>query len=567
MADTILSGRWVVYYEAENRQKRIWRDTAVSPTTTDTVNTLYSALQGHFDEITQMDDGVPMSAQTPTEYTIGIIDAGDKDPWFIDRTSVEYLKGGALKTASWDRVDGTNTGIVRLAYTIGTDFDTTDIGRDIRDETDLDIGTLLDFNTTGATKYAWIRPDTNAAGNSFDSTAGTHNLLIQLDELSSVKQVVAAGPTYVDETVDANSAGANDWAIFPAGTGTAANYATIGYTQKFKKLTVNVGTAGVGTYTVPTSGGWQYWNGAWTNLTGVTDGTNSFKTTGTNNVTFTVPTDWVTTSLDGSQQLYWVRALKDGGTMTTEPLGTEGWIGGTGSVTQTAVAAISAGESLWANIYSIGTLEDYTHLYIYQNGTYLNAYKSTTADWWGDKTTGLATDHIDILVNVKELGAETDEGYVQVFARQYSKTYSYYTVDLTAGGRNPIPLQTGNDLDNQTGWRTFTGSSGVSDFDVGNYIYWSNSGALTWTTTTKRGKITAVGGTVTDPVITYYLIGEPISDFVNTDTIKEYTGTADGDGTCTAAAPSNAGPALGEATYAWSVTHAVNETYDIDEKS
>src|SRR3989344_7019754 len=155
MADSILSGRWFVYYGAENRQKRITRDTTVTPTVTDTVNALYSALQNQFDELTQMDDGVPMSAQTPTEYTIGIIDAGDKDPWFIDRTSVEYLTGGALKTASWDRVTTTNTGIVKIEYTVGgTDFDTTDIGRDITNATGGDAGTLLDFNTTSTPKIA-----------------------------------------------------------------------------------------------------------------------------------------------------------------------------------------------------------------------------------------------------------------------------------------------------------------------------------------------------------------------------------------------------------------------------
>src|SRR3989344_1373577 len=128
MADTILSGRWQVFYEAENRQKRIWRDTSVTPSTLDSVNALYSALQGHFDELTQMDDGTPMSPQTPKEYSIGIIDAGDKDPWFIDRTSVEYLTGGALQTRSWDRT-ATNTGVVKIEYTVGgTDFDVTDIG-------------------------------------------------------------------------------------------------------------------------------------------------------------------------------------------------------------------------------------------------------------------------------------------------------------------------------------------------------------------------------------------------------------------------------------------------------
>ncbi len=82
--------------------------------------------------------------------------------------------------------------------------------------------------------------------------------------------------------------------------GALGDYATIGYRQKFKKFVMNVGTAGVGTYTVA----WEYWNGTtWTALT-VTDDTTSFKTVGTNNVTLTtVPTNWATTSLNGSAQL------------------------------------------------------------------------------------------------------------------------------------------------------------------------------------------------------------------------------------------------------------------------
>jgi len=391
MADTILSGRWVVYYGAENRQKRITRDTTVTPTVTDTVNALYSALQNQFDELTQMDDGVPMSAQTPTEYTIGIIDAGDKDPWFIDRTSVEYLSGGALKTASWDRVTGTNTGILKIVCN-NTDIVAGDIGNDVT--IGGNTGTLLDVKGTGAGSILWVRPDSNAAANDFDD-AGT--------------------------------------------------------------LTCNAHTA------------------VWT-------------------------------------------------------------------------STASAGESLWANIYTLGTIESNTHLYISQNGANLTAYKATT-DWWGDG-------HIDILVNVKEMGVETDEGYITVAARQYSKTYSYYNVDLTNGGRNPIPLQTGNDLDNQTGYWTFTGSSGTGTFVVGEVI--SKSG------TDKKGVITAVTGTPgTTPVITYYLIGDPITNFANADTsVTGETSAA----TVTAGTPAAAGPAaLASAPV---ITHgalATGGSYDIDE--
>ncbi len=520
MADTILSGRWVIYYEAENRQKRIARDTAVSPTTTDTVNALYSALQNHFDELAQMDDGVPMSAQTPTEYTIGIIDAGDKDPWFIDRTSVEYLSGGALKTASWDRVTGTNVGIVRIAYTVGgTDFDVTDIGRDITNATGGDSGTLLDFNTTGSTKYAWIRPDSFASANDWDSTTGT--IAISNDSMSQVWQV--DNTTFVDQSSGANDATNANWTVFPASEDTS-DYVAIGYSQKFRKVIFDYanGTAGVGGSVT-----WQYWNGSsWAALSGVSDATTGFTASvGDGKVlTFTLPTDWTATSLNGSQSLYYIRALV-AGAYSTNPILDQGFIGGIGSATQSAVGA-SGGESLWANIYSIGTIESNTHLYIQQNSLNLTAYKATT-DWWADG-------HIDILVNVKELGTETDEGYIKVFARQYSKTYSYYTVDLTAGGRNPIPLQTGNDLDNQTGYWQFTGSSGTGTFVVGEVI--SKSG------TNKKGVITAVTGSPgTTPTITYYSIGDPIENFANADTAV--TGGTSG-ATVTAGTPAAYGPAL-----------------------
>ncbi|MBI5044643.1 MAG: hypothetical protein HZC02_01845 [Candidatus Levybacteria bacterium] len=516
MADTILSGRWVVYYEAENRQKRIWRDTSVSPTTTDTVNALYSALQGHFDELGQMDDGVPMSAQTPTEYTIGIIDAGDTDPWFIDRTSIEYLTGGALKTASWDRVTSSNTGIVRFTYTTGTDFDTTDIGRDITNATGLDSGTLLDFNSTGATKYAWVRPDSNAAANDWDSTSGT--VAVSNDSFAQVWQV--DNTTFVDQSSGANDATNANWTVFPASEDTS-DYVAMGYRQKFKKVIFDYanGTAGVGGTVT-----WQYWNGStWAALSGVSDGTTGFTATvGDGKVlTFTVPSDWAATSLNGSQNLYYIRALVSG-TYSTNPILDQGFIGGTGSVTQ-ATAGASAGESLWANIYSIGTIEANTHLYIQQNGSNLTAYKAST-DWWSDG-------HIDILVNVKELGTETDEGYIKVFARQYSKTYSYYTVDLTAGGRNPIPLQTGNDLDNQTGYKTIAFDNGTGTLAVGDVITVS---------ATARAIVTAVTGAASATgTFDYYLIGDPITDLTNNEAFTSTTGkAADINGSS-----SNAGPA------------------------
>lgn len=564
MADTILSGRWRIHYEAENRQKRLERVTSVSPTTIDSVNALYSALQDQFDELTQMDDGSPMSAQTPTEYTIGIIDAGDKDPWFMDRTSMEFLKGGAIKTASWKRTplvgDGTGTvGIVQIRYTATTNLDPTDIGRDILMTTDGDRGTILDFNdTVAATKLMWIRPDSNAAAHSFDNAPTDGGAFtIPTETLGQAWQVVAAGPTFVDETADANSATVADWQIFPTSEVTT-DYAAIGFRQQFKKVTFDStgGTAGTVGVVV-----WEYWNGtAWAALAGVTDGTTGFTAAlgAGQNLTFTVPTDWATTSLGGSAQLYYIRA-RITTVYTVNPVYTQAVIGVTGAtLAQVNIAgggSAKTGEALWANIYSLGSIEFATHLYVYQNAVILKKYKSTTIDWWGDG-------QIDILVSVKEFDVESDEGFVTVFGRQYSKTYDNFIVDLTTGGRNPIPLATGGDLNNTTGYRRFTGSAGAGTFNSGNFIY---VGA-TWATATKRAKLTAVAGTVAAPQLDYYLLGDlTYADFVSGDAVKEFVEStnADGDATCTAGVPANVGPS--NLSPAITAVHAFNTSFDIDE--
>lgn len=411
MSDTILAGDFTVYYLNENRQKRLEYTGAG---TIYTANQVYSALQDHFDELNQMDDGTPMSAQTPTEYTIGKIDPGDNEPWFLDQTSAEFISTGAIQTAGWNRVEATNVGIVRMdiAWT-ATPPVQGDIGKTLTMDTDGDTGTILDFvDLGGNTGYFWIRPADDTAANSFNNT--------------------------------------------------------------------------------PTAGG----------------------------------------------------------AMTIT--------GGTAEdATQTSAAL--TGEMLWANIYNTGlaTLEPETHQYIDQNSSLLVAYKGTS-DWWLDG-------QFDILVQVKEPGAIgtgsglIDHGRIKVLARQYGATYAWFEVDLSAGGRNPIPLSAGDDLDNTTGFRTLTGNTGVSDFDVENWIF---VGA-TWATATKRAKLTAVSGTVTDPVLEYYLLGDPISDFVISDAIKEYTGTATGDGTCTAGTPTDAGPAnLGTPP---TITFGYDNTADIDE--
>lgn len=178
MADTILSGKLTVYYFAENRRKQIrWTGTAAKTDTQKMID-VYDATEDLFSQPTQQDDGLIFSAETPGEYTIGKIDAGDQEPWFIDLKTMEHIVGDfanftgcALKTSGWTRVEGTNTGIIVVPVASGGAIVTGDIGNDIVSDTDGDSGTLLDFvDTGGATDYLFIRPDSSAAGNSFDDS-------------------------------------------------------------------------------------------------------------------------------------------------------------------------------------------------------------------------------------------------------------------------------------------------------------------------------------------------------------------------------------------------------------
>lgn len=81
--------------------------THTSGTTVYTVLALYSWLMDLFDDSSQMDDDVPMSAQTPTSFSL-------INNWTIPDASMEYLKGGALTDTSDDTVWAN-------VYTIGSD--------------------------------------------------------------------------------------------------------------------------------------------------------------------------------------------------------------------------------------------------------------------------------------------------------------------------------------------------------------------------------------------------------------------------------------------------------------
>lgn len=393
MADTtILSGDVGVTWFDNNRCKYLeW----IGGTNTNyTMNQLYSAMQTLQDEVTTIDDGTCFSAETPTEYTIGKIDQGDNDPWYITFDLMEHITGGALKTSGWARVEGTNTGVIMVPVTAaGNTIVAADAGNDISTSVDGDAGTLLEVIDTGSTNdYLIIRPDSNAAGNSFDNS--------------------------------------------------------------------------------PTSGGTINCNG--------------------------------------------------------------------NSATQ--AGASTTGDQVWANIYTIGTVEDTVHMYIYQGAALTTdargrvySWNDATKDWYGNG-------HIDTTCALYDITASTwtaiDSGYLNVYARKGGDLYANFEVSnsITSGGRNPVPLQTAVDLDQSHGTKKISTGAWAGTYQDGEII--------TGGTSNGRGIVDLTNST-TDSELVYFPIAESanggaIVALQNTETI---TGTDSSATSTSSSIPADDGPA------------------------
>jgi hypothetical protein len=136
-----------------------------------------------------------------------------------------------------------------------------------------------------------------------------------------IHAIAEDGGVQTDETVAANSVAANDMNLLPASPQKNDAY-YFGGSIKFETVRLNVGTAGVGTWTLT----YEYWNGsAWVALSYVADGTNGFKTAGINDINFLRPSDWQKKLLL-TRNVYWIRARVSSFTSkTTQPLGTKAW--------------------------------------------------------------------------------------------------------------------------------------------------------------------------------------------------------------------------------------------------
>ena len=137
---------------------------------------------------------------------------------------------------------------------------------------------------------------------------------------------------------------------------------------------------------------------------------------------------------NNSLQKWWVRS-----TLST-------WTGTISVTGGTGIGAISTsvtGEELFANIYTLGALEPSTINNIYVEQVNTDLVNNTIQQYW-------LSGPIDIMIKVSEANTLINSGYVRVYVREYTDYYSHFNINLSAGGRNPVPLSTAADANNQT---------------------------------------------------------------------------------------------------------------------
>jgi hypothetical protein len=118
-----------------------------------TVNALYSWLQDTFDEPAQMDDLIPMTAQTPTQYTL-------VNQWFMSPHSMKALYGGSIQTGDWTKSGSAGITALRWQDTPTIAPDSGDIGEVFTGGTSTATGIMLDLDTDR--QVVWVR-NTSAA--------------------------------------------------------------------------------------------------------------------------------------------------------------------------------------------------------------------------------------------------------------------------------------------------------------------------------------------------------------------------------------------------------------------
>jgi hypothetical protein len=171
--------------------------------------------------------------------------------------------------------------------------------------------------------------------------------------------VALAGSTYTDETAAANNATLNDMTLFAQSPQQNDAY-YFGNADPFTSITVDIATAGVGTWTMA----WEYWNGSsWGALPQLTDNSSALTVAGRDDLVWGKPSDWTATAINGTSA-YWIRGRISGFTSaSTPPKGTQAWVHGSWDRNYDYFAQWQIGDTykMWADSVSA---DDPYHLYI-----------------------------------------------------------------------------------------------------------------------------------------------------------------------------------------------------------
>lgn len=150
---------------------------------------------------------------------------------------------------------------------------------------------------------------------------------------------------------------------------------------------------------------------------------------------------------DNTQRKWWIRLVSgtfaNGNSITITS--------GTGAGTLLSSSGVLTGEDLFANAYTVGTL-NHGNTYFSLNGVVFDG-----TDWYGASNS--SGNHIDILIKVRESGVLIDSGNVVFYNRNNrdaanaldgaltGDSYDWFEANLASAGRTPIPLTTEADLD------------------------------------------------------------------------------------------------------------------------
>ena len=137
----------------------------------------------------------------------------------------------------------------------------------------------------------------------------------------SMLGAVHSSTVLVTQTPGSNNQTPNDLTFLTSSPAVGQAY-NFGFDTRGRYMTINVGTAGAGTYTIT----WEYYSStssSYIAVEGLSDGTNGFQTAGTSTVSFSMPgNDWIRSDVNGITA-YWIRArLSTFTSLTTQPLGT-----------------------------------------------------------------------------------------------------------------------------------------------------------------------------------------------------------------------------------------------------